>query len=236
MQGAPSPTEPNAATGRLVDRPVPDPRGPARWALFFGGLSLVPMGVRAGNAAALDAERAAAADSGSVLALPANDIEQWWANACVATFVVAGVFACIWLVRLQYALVRRGALTRVVPDLGFWVMWVLPIVTWILPVVRINRLDRALRPRTSWRDQPFALWAWAAVWVLMADTRLWSPRGLGEMGAPLLRAVLDVDVAWWRLGVAVAAYVLWYAVVVRITDAADRAQLASPGRVQVSGS
>ncbi|GAA2747063.1 hypothetical protein GCM10009868_34990 [Terrabacter aerolatus] len=57
--------------------------------------------------------------------------------------VGGGIPACVWLVRLQWLLARSGRLTKVVPDAGLWVMWALPFVSWVLPAVRISRLERA---------------------------------------------------------------------------------------------
>lgn len=122
--------------------------------------------------------------------------------------VAGGVFACVWLVRLQWLVVRARHLTALVPDLGMWVMWGLPVVMWILPPVRISRLDKAIHGRRSW-----TVWAWAVGWASLTMTGLWSPD----------RAT-DIPVggrAWLFAATAVATFGLWTVTLVRLTRGAE---------------
>jgi len=83
--------------------------------------------------------------------------------ACRAATVLGfagGVFACVWLVRLQRFLARTGLLRKPAPEFGLWVMWALPFLCWVLPAVRISRLDVAAHGRRSW-----VVFAWAGLWI-----------------------------------------------------------------------
>ena len=170
-------------------------RRPATWALALG-ISSLPTLVYA------------AAVSG-----PAGQAVQGESSTAAyqVAFLLAlagGVFACVWLVRLQWLVVRARHLPTLVPDLGMWVMWALPIVSWILPPVRISRLDKAIHGRRSW-----GVWAWGVLWALLTMPGLWSPE-----------RDLDIPVggrAWLFAGTAVVTFALWTAVVVRLTRGAE---------------
>jgi hypothetical protein len=111
-------TVPDDRPVRAVQRRL---RQPATWSLGLGIASLPPLVHGAAASPASEAPYKAA----TVLA------------------VAGGVLACVWLVRLQWLVVRARHLPTLVPDLGMWVMWAVPILSWILPAVRISRLDKA---------------------------------------------------------------------------------------------
>lgn len=129
-------------------------------------------------------------------------------RAAVAAGVTGGAFACVFLVRLQNLLVRAGRLRRVAPDLGVWVMWVLPLLVWVLPAARISRWDKAAHDRRSW-----TVFAWAALWAPLTMPRLWAPMpGTG----------LPAGIRAWALAVtAVVAFGLWAAVILRLARGAE---------------
>lgn len=120
----------------------------------------------------------------------------------------AGVLACVWLVRLQWLLLRAHRLHTRATDLGLWVMWVLPVVSWILPPVRISRMDKAIHGRRSW-----TVWVWAVLWAALTTPPLWSP---DDLTAPPQgeRALL-------LAATSVVTYALWAVVVVRLTRGAE---------------
>jgi hypothetical protein len=172
------------------DRPVrvqqPRLRRPAAVALGLGILSLPPLVY------------------GAVVG-PAADGAY---RAAVMLTLAGGVFACVWLVRLQWLVVRARHPTTLVPDLGMWVMWALPVVSWILPPVRTSRLDKAIHGRRSW-----TVWAWAVGWAPLTMPGLWSPSR-------------DTDVpvggrAWLFAATAVVTFGLWTVTVLRLTRGAE---------------
>lgn len=161
-------------------------RTPATWALGLGILALPALVLGAfGGPSAEDAYRAAG-----------------------LLTVGGGVFACVWLVRLQWLVVRARHLATVVPDLGMWVMWALPVVSWILPPLRISRLDKAIHGRRSW-----TVWAWAAGWAPLTTTALWSPSRATEIPVG--------DRAWLFAATAVVTFGLWTVTLVRLTRGAE---------------
>ncbi|MBC9819982.1 hypothetical protein [Terrabacter sp. MAHUQ-38] len=120
----------------------------------------------------------------------------------------AGVLACVWLVRLQWLLLRAHRLHTRATDLGLWVMWVLPVVSWILPPVRISRMDKAIHGRRSW-----TVWVWAVLWAALTTPPLWSPDDL--TAPPQGERVLLLAAT------SVVTYALWAVVVVRLTRGAE---------------
>lgn len=190
----------------LTDRAVPDDRPvrvvqprlsrPATWSLALGISSLPPLVYAA--AMSRPAGPAAPGDSGSSGA---------YQLAALLT-LAGGVFACVWLVRLQWLVVRARHLATLVPDLGMWVMWALPIVSWILPPVRISRLDKAIHGRRSW-----VVWAWGALWGPLTMPGLWSPEP--DINIPVGGR------AWLFAGTAVVTFGLWAHTVVRLTRGAE---------------
>lgn len=122
--------------------------------------------------------------------------------------VAGGALACVWLVRLQWFLARTRRLSKVAPDLGMWVMWALPIVSWILPPVRLSRFDRALHGRRSW-----TVFAWAGLWAPLTMPGLW----VSQPGPDLPEGAR----AWVLVATAGAAFGLWTTVVLRLTRGAE---------------
>ena len=171
-------------------------RRPAAWSLALGAASLVPMSWAAFVSRA--DRRLVIGDSVSGATLE---------PAMLLAFA-AGVFSCVWLVRLQWLLLRARRLHTQATDLGLWVMWILPIVSWILPAVRISRMDKAIHGTRSW-----TVWAWAVLWAALTMPRLWSPDDpttppQGERG--LLFAATSI-----------VTYALWAVVIVRLTRGAE---------------
>lgn len=126
----------------------------------------------------------------------------------VVLAVAGGALACVWLVRLQWFLARTRRLSKVSPDLALWLMWALPLLLWILPAVRLSRLDRAIHGRRSW-----TVFAWAGLWVPLTMPGLWAP----QPGPDLPEDVR----AWLLVATAGAAFGLWTTVVLRLTRGAE---------------
>lgn len=211
--------------GYIDDRPYAasprDVRTPAGWALGLGALVVPSVAVRAGNAAGL---QQALSGGGQGLAA-AKATEVYAANVGAALFVLAGIAACIWLVRLQRVAVRRGSLDHHVAESALWVMWGLPFVNLVLPAVRIARLDRALLGAVGRR---WIIWAWAVAWVPFAALVPRASDGVAVTGAvahvPFLPEPGEPVLAWLRLAEALVSFAVWLAVVVRLTRAAERAE------------
>jgi len=119
-----------------------------------------------------------------------------------------GIFACVWLVRLQWLLARSGRLTKLVPDAGMWVMWALPFVSWVLPAVRISRLEKATFGSRSW-----VVHVWAALFFTLTMPRLWALDS--DVDIPAGRA------AWLLAAIAVVTFALWSVTVLRLTRGAE---------------
>ncbi|GAB3888330.1 hypothetical protein [Terrabacter terrigena] len=172
------------------DRPVrarqPRLRRPAAWSLGLGISSLPPLVLGAASA-------------------PPSDGSY---RVSTVLLLAAGVFACVWLVRLQWLVVRARHSPTLVPDLGMWVMWALPVVSWILPPVRISRLDKAIHGRRSWM-----VWAWGAGWAPLTMPSLWSPDRNVDIPVG--------DRAWLLAATAVVTFGLWTLTVVRLTRGAE---------------
>lgn len=123
-------------------------------------------------------------------------------------FFAAGCFACVWLVRLQWLLVRANRITTQATDFGIWLMWVLPILSWVLPAIRISRWDKAVHGRRSW-----VVITWALSWI---------PFSAFTIGASNSRtAVPDTSDGWLHVAVFVTTFALWVATVVHLTRGAE---------------
>lgn len=200
---------------------------PAAAALAAGAVSLLPVAVRAGNAyglqAAWDGARGLSPAPGPVLTL-----EQVAASVAAAAFLLAGVFSCIWLVRVQRVAVRAELVDRHNPDSALWVMWALPFANLVLPAVRLARFDRVLHKT---RHASWVVHAWAVCWVPTCSGALWQARLSRDDVSPLVPFVERqpgiVASAWWRLGAAVVGFALWAVIVVRLTRAARRVDAAT---------
>lgn len=178
------------------DRPVrveqPRLRRPAAWSLALGAASLVPLSVSAFRA---DEER---------MVSPSGSLSGPWVDLGGLVFFVAGCFACMWLVRVQWLLARAQRIHTMTSDVGPWLMWVVPILMWILPGVRISRWDKMIHGRRSW-----VVIGWAVLWVPSSFLWRWTPDGPAQ--AP------DPARAWWFVCTAVVTFGLWAATVVRLT-------------------
>lgn len=86
--------------------------------------------------------------------------------------------------------------------------WVVPLVMWVLPGVRISGWDKALHRRRSWTVS-----AWALAWIPC------SAFILGSSGDRT--AVPDLTQGWLHVGVFVTTFALWAATVLRLTRAAE---------------
>jgi len=159
-------------------------RRPAGWAIVVGALSLPALVV-----GALGLSPDAAYKAATVLG------------------VAGGVFACVWLVRLQRFLTRAGRLRRPAPALGLWLMWALPLLSWVLPAVRISRLDEAAHGRRSWH-----VVAWAA-WVPLTMPGLWAPMPGPDIPSGVRAGLLAATAA--------VTFALWASVVLRLTRGAE---------------
>ena len=181
------------------DRPrrleLPRLRRPARWSLWLGAASVVPLSINGFLPPEKLIFSSGSAQSG------------WTVNLAAALFVVAGCFACVWLVRLQGLLGRAGRLPSVSPDIGLWIMWGLPILSWILPAVRISRWDKAIHGQRSWTTI-----VWAVLWVPFS-AQLYGSRPPGVTPDP-------AD-AWGFVALTVATFTLWCTTVVRLTRGAE---------------
>ncbi|WP_207555876.1 hypothetical protein [Intrasporangium flavum] len=211
---------------------------PAAVALTVGAVSLLPVAVRAGNAAGLQAAWDAAPPAHDPGPSPVLTVEQVAAWLGPATFLLAGVFACIWLVRVQRIVVRADLVDVFHPDSALWIMWAVPLANLVLPARRLARFDRVLH---GTRHASWAVLAWTVCWVPNASPALWQARLTRDDVSPLVPFV-DwqpgiVASAWWRLGVGVVGFALWAAVVVRLTraarsvdaDTASRLARSTPG-------
>jgi hypothetical protein len=172
------------------DRPrrleQPRLRRPALWSLAISALSLPALLIGA-------------------LGGPTAD---WAYRVASALAVAGGILACVWLVRLQWLLARSGRLTKLVPDSGMWVMWALPFVSWVLPAVRISRLEKAAFGSRSW-----VVLAWAALFFTLTTPRLWALDS--DVDIPTGRA------AWLLAAIAVVTFALWSVTVLRLTRGAE---------------
>ncbi|GAA2485759.1 hypothetical protein GCM10009858_24620 [Terrabacter carboxydivorans] len=181
------------------DRPrrveQPRLRRPALWSLGLGAASLVALSVYA----FLPPEK---------LQLSSGSAESGWTvNLAAALFVAAGCVACVWLVRLQWLLGRAGRVPSVSSDLGLWIMWGIPLLSWVLPVMRISRWDKAIHGHRSWTPI-----AWAVLWVpFSAQLRGSRPPGVTP----------DPTDAWGFVALNVATFALWAATVLRLTRGAE---------------
>jgi hypothetical protein len=181
------------------------PGTPARVTLALGALSLLPI--------------IAATTSLS------TDAASWARNCYGALVVAAGVVACIWLVRVQRALAASNAPLRYdYPDSGLWFMWVLPVVSSVIPAVRLAQFDGAARAAVRAEDGPNPwhgrLWQvapWAVGWFFMMS-RNWSEEALGRPQSV------------WLTGLTIATFALWAYIVVRLTRNTEAALMARQAR------
>lgn len=151
----------------------------------------------------------------SFLSLPAlligalgGPTADWAYRMASGLAVGGGIFACVWLVRLQWLLARSGRLTKLVPEAGMWVMWALPFVSWVLPAVRISRLEKATFGSRSW-----VVHVWAALFFTLTMPRLWALDS--DVDIPAGRA------AWLLAAIAVVTFALWSVTVLRLTRGAE---------------
>jgi hypothetical protein len=203
----------------LTDPVVASTRRAALWALRLGALSVALHAVRVINLPGARAARHDASARQVVLDSPAVTIDDVTLSLSGIAFLAAGIFACIWLVRAYREGGAWDATLKPVSDNWLWVMWLVPVVMWISPVLRIRGLLRAANvsgPR-GW-----LVYLWAAVWMPV-DFFQRSYR------APLLEAG-DGATALWTVGFGVA-FALWAALVITINRALDR-QLAAPALEQ----
>lgn len=153
----------------------------------------------------------AAAATAIVLRGPKPPGDNPEAGIVTLLLVSAGVPACIWLVRVQKALIEsRAPLKYDYPPSGLWVMWAVPILSAVLPAARLARFDAAAR-RLARPDGPpdrLAHRLWQVVpWSIALQAMYWLSRG-AHVG----------PVAVWLLAVAtVVAYALWVYIVERLT-------------------
>ena len=193
-------TEQPAARAVPDDRPVrvtqPRLRRPATWSLAFGAASVVPLSLGAFSS---ESERMVSLTGSS--SGPSVDL------AGVA-FFVAGCLACRWLVRLQWLLARAQRLDTLTTDVGLWIMWVVPILMWILPGVRLSRWDKAIHGHRSW-----VVPAWALLWVPLSTGHRWA--------APDPAVAPEHARSWWFAATAVVTFGLWAATVIRLTRGAE---------------
>lgn len=195
---------------------------PAAWALALGALSLLPVALRAGNAAGLATVLAATPQGQDPAPSQVVTVEQVAANVSAVLLLLAGICACIWLVRLQRVAVRASLLDRYHPESALWIMWAIPLANAVVPCLRIARLDRALHAgRASWTT-----WAWGVtLWWYTLPVR-WI--GADSRDLPVLGSDISTDVgqqlAWVRLGVTVLGFALWAVVIVRLTRAGVRVE------------
>ncbi|WP_323100438.1 hypothetical protein [Intrasporangium sp. YIM S08009] len=205
---------------------------PAAAALAIGALSLLPVAVRAGNALGLQAAWDATVAGQDPGPSPVLTVEHVTTNLGTAAFLLAGVLACIWLVRVQRILVRADLVDVYHPDSGLWIMWAVPLGNLVLPARRLAGFDRVLH---GTRHASWAVYAWAVCWVPTCSYALWQPRLTSDDVSPLVPLV-DwqpgiVVSAWWRLASAVVGFALWATVVVRITRVARAADAETTARL-----
>jgi len=181
------------------DRPrrleLPRLRRPAMWSLALGAASVISLSI----AAFLPPDR--------LLITSGTPHSGWTINLAGVLYVAAGCQACVWLVRLQSLLARAGRLSSASTDAGLWVMWGIPILSWILPAVRISRWDKAIHGRRSWTTLSWAV--------------LWGPFSARLYGTPPPRVAPDPTEAWWFVALVVATFALWSTTVVRLTRGAE---------------
>jgi hypothetical protein len=170
-------------------------RRPATWSLSIGAASLVPL-------------------SANAFLPPARRLVTWGTPHSGGAFeiggllyVVAGCIACVWLVRLQWLLARAQRISTMSTDAGLWLMWAIPIVSWIVPAVRISRWDKAIHGRRS-----VVVLAWAALWVPFSAL---VHQTSSDETTP------DASHAWRFTALAVVTLCLWAATVVRLTRGAE---------------
>lgn len=199
----------------LTDPAVASTRRAALWSLRLGALSVALHVVRLIN---LPSARTALRDAAArqvVIESPAVTIDDLMLSLSGIAFLAAGIFGCIWLVRAYREGRASDATLKPVSDNWLWVMWLVPVVMWIAPVLRVRGLLRAANvsgPR-GW-----LVYLWAAVWMPV-DFFQRSYR------APLLESD-DRATALWTVGFGVA-FALWAALVTTIDRALDR-QRAAP--------
>jgi hypothetical protein len=96
-----------------------------------------------------------------------------------------------------------GTLGQVTSGIGS----VLFLAAGVLACERLARLDRATSAYRADSRRPWALYAWAVLWVLLTSASYWD-------GA--------ATTAYARLALATATFVAWSWVVLRLTDAGER--------------
>lgn len=173
------------------------PGTPARATLALGALSLLPL---IAATTGLSTEAAT------------------WARNCQGVLVLAaGVAACSWLVRVQRALAAKNAPLRYeYPDSGLWFMWVLPVVSSVIPAVRLAQFDGAARALVRAEGDPNP---WTG--------RLWqvAPWAVGWLFTPAWQVIPGQEPAWLA-PVTIATFALWTYIVVRLTRNTEAALMA----------
>lgn len=196
-----------------TDLAVAPRRRAARWALGLGALSVVVHMVQLLNLASARAARRDASARHVVVDSPAVTVDALALSLSGIAFLAAGIFACVWLVRAYREGREANATLKSVSDAWLWVMWLVPGVQWIAPVLRFKDLVRAVGVSGI---RGWLVGAWAAVWIpvdyFQRDLRTSVPLdGSGDRALIL-----------WTVGFGLA-FALWAALVITIDRALDQA-------------
>lgn len=223
--------------GYLADPAWSATRRATGWALGLGGLSVALHLVRLVNLPGANAARRAAAGRPMGLDSLAVKVDDLALVLSGISLLAAEILACIWLVRAYHTGRALDPTLKPVSDMWLWFMWLIPVVGWVAPVLRLRGLQRAAGADgvRAWR-----VFAWAAVWLpvdhFQRDVRSSTPfeRGPADVdpatGVPrdltAYLAVGDRAVTLWTIGFGLA-FALWAVLVITITRDLGRQRLAS---------
>jgi hypothetical protein len=197
-----------------------------RWTIGLGSLSTLLFVARAANLPeAMTARREALARHVAV-ENTVLELDETLLTLGGLAFTAAAIMGCIWLVRAYTAGCALDPTLKRVSDNWLWVMWIIPVVQWVAPVLRLRGLVRAARPDGG---RGWVVYAWILLWApvdffqrhlpppelpLAADSGDLVTDSLWSDVARYVESAVDVTAAWTTAYV--GAFLLWAALVTTV--------------------
>jgi hypothetical protein len=133
-----------------------------RWTIGLGALSTVLFVARAANLPEATTARREALARHVAVEHAVLERDNTLLTLGGVAFTAEAIMACIWLVRAYTAGCALDPRLKRVSDNWLWVMWILPVVQWVTPVLRLRGLVRSARPDGS---RGWLVFAWILLWA-----------------------------------------------------------------------